>query len=397
MVTNEKPIFNAWKTKHSRLKKPLFPDYGRATRLPLYLWTTDLSNSLDQINNMSENEQIEEIAPIINNLGLIFVYRSRIHDAEELTFLAINYFKKKFCQSGNILWCNNVLQPWVNLARLNRHKREFTLCESIYDSLYDFDTNHDFPESYQNTYKLVLDAMKNIKEDGDWLFVKNHQETAFKERLELFIDQDQAHKIISAYPVNKDITLTPRLISLYELQFISLMSSQNFSEAYNLINQIENKIPKDIYFYLTIASRILHYYWDIGEKQKLHEWSNRISFDMFQKANSESMLLCDIYLILNIINTASQLDINFNNTPEILIKCYQHAVAHDDHVAQYIALNQLYTIEHDCAKYSELLFNLRNTSFYHFISTTETTETSNIEYNKKLDDLYFKLLKHITN
>ena len=96
----------------------------RIARRPLRSWLLQLSRDFDQLVHLNNYKidatNIESLAIIINQTGLIYAMVGEITAARELCERAIDYYYALYKSTNNTLFLFQVMQPWINLGRLDR-------------------------------------------------------------------------------------------------------------------------------------------------------------------------------------------------------------------------------------------------------------------------------------
>jgi hypothetical protein len=114
--------------------QPLISANDRIVKMPIAGWGKALRHSLKNAI-LERDTMIGEVAPCLNQLALLEAYQSNNANALALCNAQINFWRNLFVKSGDRFYLSSAIQPWINIARLNRWQNKIDNSASIYQEL----------------------------------------------------------------------------------------------------------------------------------------------------------------------------------------------------------------------------------------------------------------------
>ena len=102
--------------------------------MPIDGWRRALVHTFKSVI-LERDAKIEEIAPCLNQFALLEAYQSNNVNALALCHAQINFWRNFFTKFGNRHYLSCTIQPWINVARLNRWQNKIDNSASIYQEL----------------------------------------------------------------------------------------------------------------------------------------------------------------------------------------------------------------------------------------------------------------------
>lgn len=111
--------------------QPLLNSHDRLARIPLGQWRDALCTRLHQAVAGPEPD-FEAIAGVLNQLALVDAYQGRGAAAERLCVLQVDFWKNASAAPGREALLGFVIQPWINLVRLERWETRMDNSSTLY-------------------------------------------------------------------------------------------------------------------------------------------------------------------------------------------------------------------------------------------------------------------------
>lgn len=120
--------------ENTKFYQPLISPSDRIIKKPICGWRTTLLHAFkDSI--LERDTKIEEIAACLNQFALLEAYQSNNANALTLCNAQIDFWRNLFIKTGNCHHLSLAIQPWINVARLNRWQNKIDNSASIYQEL----------------------------------------------------------------------------------------------------------------------------------------------------------------------------------------------------------------------------------------------------------------------
>lgn len=234
-LTNGKNVF---------YKSFLYPE-DRAPRKNLAIWINELTNELDYIkDNISSGINADKLSRLMNLTSLVHCSMGNIEDAQTICYKQIEYFVR--LSKDDISLLHYCIQPWINLARIDRILNRFDQAKEKLEifKLLDGDTKKISILHHQIERSSLVDAINGHLE------TKNVVKTcSFFDVIKIYLTANRYQEMVDlAENYLGDAALKG---IAYEAAIIGYISMKNTKKAFDVAQSaLINISPKLLHIFL---------------------------------------------------------------------------------------------------------------------------------------------------
>ena len=226
------------------------PEKDRISRLPINFWVDSLKEDfINQVNNNDDLKKFISLQLITNQLALILFIINEVELAKKLCLNAQKYFFNIYVRE-KIFYCNDkfgILQPWINLIRIERFLKNFSASYTKLESL-------KLNESHYKLDDYIVDK-KDLSIEAQQLLTHCY----IDEKVKLLIDDDRYIQLDDFLEeCIKEHSNSYQIFLFLEARVIAMFNSAQRDLIPNFIDDIIAESPKDEKNLFKL--KLVHYY-----------------------------------------------------------------------------------------------------------------------------------------
>ncbi|PRC92796.1 hypothetical protein [Solimicrobium silvestre] len=235
--------------------RPIISAPDRLIRAPLLEWKRTCSGSLANIIRKNDMD-VEKIAVDLNCLALLETYQGHYDFSLRLCTAQIRFWKKFANQPGHSQDLSKVIQPWINIIRLERWQNKWENASALYRELKQ--ENHTVPGTLNQRYDIECNLKQLCELDQKFDYVNLLNVVYWREYANLLLQSnalDELQQFLGAgFAANINGSLK---VSLLEILLSYLTKIGSYENALSILKKIKAGQSGEFWLHFKILEMFL--------------------------------------------------------------------------------------------------------------------------------------------